>query len=130
MVSNHPQNRSEPSCPPQIEVTLKYVGRSRLECAAMYLIEKSLTTNKYPRQTIAVVMHTVVASAALRALAINLSCLRRIPSNDATMEYAVTTQARARANCPICAMLIALSYAGGGFFLVFGRALALHFVRD
>src|SRR3989442_8639577 len=129
-VSSQPQNNSEPSWPPQIELTLKYIGRSRFECAAMYLIEKSLTANKYPRQAIAIVMHTVVPSAALRPLAINLSCLRRIPSTDATIEYAVTTQARARANCPICAMLVALSYAGCGFFLVFGRALGLHFAGD
>src|SRR5262249_51921876 len=95
----------------------------------MYLMEKSLTANKYPRQPIAVVIHTTVPSAALRPLAIRLSCLRRIPSSEATMEYAVTTHARAKANWPICAML-ALSYAGCDFFLVFGRALGLHFVGD
>src|SRR2546426_12642514 len=96
----------------------------------MYLIEKSLTANRYPRQAIAVVMHTNVPSAALRPLAIKLSCLRRIPSREATIEYAVTTHARAKANWPSCAMLVALSYAGCGFFLVLGGALGLHFIRD
>ena len=55
-MSSQPQKSSEPSWPPQIELTLKYIGRSRFECAAMYLIEKSLTANRYPRQAIAVVM--------------------------------------------------------------------------
>src|SRR5260370_10771414 len=95
----------------------------------MYLMEKSLTANRYPRQTIAVVMHTHVPRAALRPLAIRLSCLRRIPSSDAIIEYAVTTHARAKANWPICAMST-LSYACCGFFLVFGGAFGLHFVGD
>src|SRR3989442_6072376 len=75
-------------------------------------------------------MHTNVPSAALRPLAIKLSCLRRIPSREATIEYAVTTHARAKANWPSCAMLVALSYAGCGFFFVFRGALGLHFIRD
>src|SRR5438132_1154163 len=103
-VSSQPQNNSEPSWPPQMELTLKYIGKSRFECAAMYLIEKSLTANRYPRQRIAVVMHTKAASAALRPLAIKLSCFRRIPISEAMIEYAVTTNARAKANWPSCAM--------------------------
>src|SRR3989442_13021096 len=97
-VSSQPQNNSEPSWPPQMELTLKYIGRSRFECAAMYLMEKSLTANRYPRQRIAVVMHRNVASATLRPLAIKLSCFSRIPSREATIEYPVTTNARAKAN--------------------------------
>src|SRR5881392_2388709 len=99
-VSSQPQNNSEPSCPPQMELTLKYIGRSRFECAAMYLMAKSLTAKRYPRQRIAVVMHANVPSAALRPLAIRLSCFRRIPSREAMTEYAVTTHARAKANWP------------------------------
>src|SRR5215831_6030446 len=75
-------------------------------------------------------MHANVPSAALRPLAIRLSFLRRIPSTEARTEYAVTTQARAKANWPICAAMLALSYAGCGFFLVFGGTLGLHFVGD
>src|SRR6516225_5802057 len=75
-------------------------------------------------------MHANEHRAAFRPLAIKLSFLRRIPSNEARIEYAVTTQARAKANCPICAAMLALSYACCGFFFVFGRALGLHFVGD
>src|SRR5690349_18233269 len=79
---------------------------------------------------IAVVMHTNAPRQALRPLAIRLSFLRRIPSSDAMIEYAVTTKARASANWPICAAMLTLSYAGCGFFFVFGGALGLHFIRD
>src|SRR5215831_17050212 len=110
------------------------MGKSRLECAAMYLIEKSLTANKYPRQAIAVVMQTVVASAAFRPLAINLSCLSRMPRIDAITEYADTTQASARANWPSCAAMLVTLFrdlnAGGGFLFVFGSAFGEHSVCD
>src|SRR5581483_11156982 len=79
---------------------------------------------------IAVVMHAAVPRQALRPLAIKLSFRRRIPSSEAMIEYAVTTKARASANWPICAAMLALSYAGCGFFLVFRGALGLHFVGD
>src|ERR1043166_5260733 len=75
-------------------------------------------------------MHANVHRAAFRPLAIKLSFLRRIPSSDARIEYAVTTQARAKANWPICAAMLALSYACSGFLFVFGRALGLHFGGD
>src|SRR5215467_11924458 len=75
----------------------------------MYLTEKSLTANKYPRQTIAVVIDAKAPSAALRPLAIRLSFLKRMPRSEAMMEYAVTTQARARANWPICAAMFVYS---------------------
>src|ERR1051325_4643686 len=75
-------------------------------------------------------MHAAVPRAALRPLAMRLSFLRRIPSSEAMIEYAVTTQARARANWPICAGMLALSYAGCGFFFVFRGTLGLHFVGD
>src|SRR5207302_497788 len=79
---------------------------------------------------IAVVMHANVPRQALRPLAIRLSFLRRIPSSEAMIEYAVTTKARASANWPICAAMLALSYAGCGFFLVFRGTLGLHLVGD
>src|SRR5438105_13665530 len=79
---------------------------------------------------IAVVMHANAPRQALRPLAIRLSFLRRIPSSEAMIEYAVTTKARAKANWPICAAMLALSYAGCGFFLVFRGTLGLHFVGD
>src|SRR5215468_11670807 len=79
---------------------------------------------------IAVVMHAAVPSAALRPLAISLSCFKRMPRIDATTEYAVTTQASAKANWPNCAaMLVALFRdlnACRGFLLVFGSALGQH----
>src|SRR5205814_5846632 len=96
----------------------------------MYLKEKSLTANKYPRLAIAVVMQTNVPIAALRPLAISLSFLKRIPRIDATIEYAVTTQAKARANWPSCAaMLITLFrdvHACRRFLFVLGSALGGH----
>src|SRR5207253_10555635 len=99
------------------------MGRSRFECAAMYLIEKSLTANKYPRQTIAVVMHAKAPIAALRPLAINLSCLKRMPRIDATTEYAVTTQASAKANWPICAAIILVTlFSSYSFFEIWTPA--------
>ena len=58
----------------------------------------------------AVVIEAKAPSAALRPLAIKLSFLRRIPRKDAMMEYAVTTQARARANWPICAAMFVYSF--------------------
>src|SRR5215475_8448156 len=75
-------------------------------------------------------MQTAVPSAALRPLAISLSCFKRMPRIEATTEYAVTTQASAKANWPNCAaMLVALFRdlnACRGFLLVFGSALGQH----
>src|SRR4030095_15402695 len=76
----------------------------------MYLIEKSLTVNRYPKHPIAVVTQTAAPSAALRPLAINLSFLRRMPRSDETTEYAVTTQASAKANWPNCAAMFSYSF--------------------
>src|SRR5262245_33765870 len=96
----------------------------------MYLTEKSLTTNKYPRQPMAVVTHSAAPSAALRPLAINLSCFKRMPSSDATTEYAVTTQASAKANWPNCAAMLVTLFgdldACCRFFFVLRSAFRQH----
>src|SRR5262245_16212762 len=79
-------------------------------------------------------MQTVVARAALRPLAINLSCFNRMPRLDAMTEYADTTKASAKANWPSCAAMLVTLFrdlnAGGGFLFVFGSALGEHSVRD
>src|SRR5215216_3895544 len=67
--------------------------------------------------------------AALRPLAISLSCLNRIPSREATIEYADKTNARASENWPNCAML-ALLHACSGFLLILRGAFGLHFIGD
>src|SRR5438067_2208705 len=99
----------------------------------MYLKEKSLTENRYPRLAMATVIQTNVPSAALRPLAMSLSFLKRIPRIDATIEYAVTTQAKARANWPSCpAMLITLFcdvHASRRLFFVLRGALGTDAVR-
>src|SRR5262245_4061313 len=78
-------------------------------------------------------MQTVVARAALRPLAINLSCLSRMPRIDTMTEYTDTTQARAKANWPSCAAMLVTLFrdlnAGGCFLFVFGSALGKHRVR-
>src|SRR5262245_51973336 len=82
----------------------------------------------------AVVIQPAAASAALRPLAIHLSCLRRMPRIDAMTEYTVTTQASAKANWPNCAAILVTLFgnlnARGRFLLVFRSAFGEHGVRN
>src|SRR6266571_5307961 len=87
--------------------------------------------NRYARHTMVVVTQTNAPTAALRPLSINLSFLNRIPISEATIEYAVTTRARANANWLSCAIFLLCSVAlhtGCRLLLVFGSAFGLHLV--
>src|SRR5213083_1030811 len=87
--------------------------------------------NKYARHTMVVVTHTKAPTAALRPLSISLSFLNRIPTSEATIEYAVTTRARANANWPSCAISLFCSgslHAGCRLLLIFGSEFGLHLV--
>src|SRR6266567_1633475 len=87
--------------------------------------------NRYARHTMVVVTQTNAPTAALRPLSINLSFLNQIPINETTIEYAVTTRARANANWPNCAIFLLYSVAlhtDCRLLLVFGSTFGLHLV--